>query len=52
MPYKLGATKASEFVQNWSTETTAYVENKGSVEAPPIIEITVKNQALFRCMVR
>ncbi|MDA1958511.1 phage tail family protein [Bacillus cereus group sp. BcHK10] len=47
MPYKLGATKTSEFVQNWSTETTAYVENKGSVEAPPIIEITVKKPSTF-----
>ncbi|MFC9419604.1 distal tail protein Dit [Bacillus mobilis] len=47
MPYKLGATKTSEFVQNWSTETTAYLENKGSVEAPPIIEMTVKKPSTF-----
>ncbi|EEK77717.1 hypothetical protein bcere0009_33600 [Bacillus cereus R309803] len=42
MPYKLGETKTAEFVQNWSTETTAYLNNQGSVEAPPIIEMTVK----------
>lgn len=42
MPYKLGENKTAEFVQNWSTETTAYLNNQGSVEAPPIIEMTVK----------
>ncbi|HDR8170456.1 TPA: phage tail family protein [Bacillus thuringiensis] len=47
MPYKLGSTKTSEFLQNWSTETTAYLENKGSVEAPPIIEMTVKKPSTF-----
>lgn len=47
MPYKLGATKTSEFVQNWSTETTAYLTNQGSVEAPPIIEIEVKKPSTF-----
>ncbi|MDA1652647.1 phage tail family protein [Bacillus cereus group sp. TH160LC] len=47
MPYKLGATKKSEFVQSWSTETTAYLTNQGSVEAPPIIEIEVKKPSTF-----
>ncbi|WP_144508210.1 distal tail protein Dit [Bacillus mycoides] len=47
MPYKLGDTTTSEFVQNWSTETTAYLTNKGSVEAPPIIEIDVKKSSTF-----
>ncbi|MDM5439844.1 phage tail family protein [Bacillus hominis] len=47
MPYKLGDTTTSEFVQNWSTETTAYFTNKGSVEAPPIIEIDVKKPSTF-----
>ncbi|MEX0418505.1 distal tail protein Dit [Bacillus sp. C30] len=47
MPYKLGETKTGEFVQNWSTETTAYLTNKGSVEAPPIIEIDVKKPSTF-----
>ena len=47
MPYKLGATKTSEFVQSWSTETTAYLTNKGSVEAPPVIEIEVKKPSTF-----
>ncbi|MGG0261490.1 distal tail protein Dit [Bacillus mycoides] len=47
MPYKLGDTITSEFVQNWSTETTAYFTNKGSVEAPPVIEIEVKKPSTF-----
>ncbi|WP_144508939.1 distal tail protein Dit [Bacillus mycoides] len=47
MPYKLGETKTGEFVQNWSTETTAYLTNKGSVEAPPVIEIEVKKPSTF-----
>ena len=47
MPYKLGENKTSEFVQSWSTETTAYLTNKGSVEAPPIIEIEVKKPSTF-----
>lgn len=47
MPYKLGATKTSQFVQSWSTETTAYLNNQGSVEAPPIIEMTVKKPSTF-----
>ncbi|MCC2412597.1 phage tail family protein [Bacillus paranthracis] len=47
MPYKLGETKTSEFVQSWSTETTAYLTNKGSVAAPPIIEIEVKKPSTF-----
>ncbi|MED1404273.1 phage tail family protein [Bacillus mycoides] len=47
MPYKLGDTKTSEFVQSWSTETTAYLTNKGSVEAPPIIDIEVKKPSTF-----
>ncbi|MFA2606304.1 distal tail protein Dit [Bacillus cereus] len=47
MPYKLGATKTSDFVQNWSTETTSYFNNDGSVEAPPIIEIEVKKPSTF-----
>ncbi|EOO65468.1 distal tail protein Dit [Bacillus mycoides] len=47
MPYKLGANNTHDFVQNWSTETTAYFTNKGSVEAPPIIEIDVKKPSTF-----
>ncbi|MEW9167031.1 distal tail protein Dit [Bacillus pacificus] len=47
MPYKLGEIKKSEFVQNWSTETTAYLTNKGSVAASPIIEIEVKKPSTF-----
>ncbi|WP_144507999.1 distal tail protein Dit [Bacillus mycoides] len=47
MPYKLGTTKTSEFVQSWSTETTSYFNNEGSVEAPPIIEIDVKKPSTF-----
>lgn len=51
IPYKLGQVQTYTFTQNWSTETTSYFTNKGSVEAPALIEMTVKNQALFRCMV-
>ncbi|MEJ9111482.1 phage tail family protein [Bacillus paramobilis] len=47
MPYKLGDIKTGEFVQSWATETTAYLTNKGSVEAPPIIEIEVKKPSTF-----
>ncbi|PEL80014.1 distal tail protein Dit [Bacillus wiedmannii] len=47
MPYKLGATKTSEFVQSWATETTTYFNNEGSVETPPIIEIEVKKPSTF-----
>ncbi|HDR7595241.1 TPA: phage tail family protein [Bacillus mycoides] len=47
MPYKLGANHTHEFVQNWSTETTANFTNKGSVEAPPVIEIEVKKPSTF-----
>ncbi len=47
IPYKLGEIKKSEFVQNWSTETTAYLTNKGSVAASPIIEIEVKKPSTF-----
>ncbi|HHI3604922.1 TPA: distal tail protein Dit [Bacillus anthracis] len=47
MPYKLGATKTSEFVQGWTTETTAYFTNEGSVETSPIIEIEVKKPSTF-----
>ncbi|MGN4578393.1 distal tail protein Dit [Bacillus cereus group sp. MYBK74-1] len=47
MPYKLGKTKTSEFVQSWSSETTTYFNNEGSVEAPPIIEVDVKKPSTF-----
>ena len=51
MPYKLGKTNTHKFTQEWSTETTSYFTNKGSVEAPALIEMTVKTKYLFRCMV-
>ncbi|MDP1457971.1 phage tail family protein [Bacillus wiedmannii] len=47
MPYKLGKANTNTFVQNWSTETTVYFTNEGSVEAPPIIEIEVKKPSTF-----
>lgn len=47
MPYKLGKTNTHTFTQNWSTETTSYFTNKGSVEAPALIEMTVKKPSTF-----
>lgn len=47
MPYKLGKVQTHPFVQSWSTETTSYFTNKGSVEAPALIEMTVKKPSTF-----
>ncbi|PEJ57825.1 distal tail protein Dit [Bacillus wiedmannii] len=47
MPYKLGKTNTHKFTQEWSTETTSYLTNKGSVEAPALIEMTVKKPSTF-----
>lgn len=47
MPYKLGIVQTYPFVQEWSTETTSYFTNKGSVEAPALIEMTVKKTSTF-----
>ncbi|MCW1239215.1 phage tail family protein [Bacillus sp. C11] len=47
MPYKLGEVQIYPFVQDWSTEITSYFTNKGSVEALPIIEMTVKKPSTF-----
>ncbi|PEX50202.1 phage tail protein [Bacillus cereus] len=47
MPYKLGKTNTHTFTQNWSTEITSNFTNKGSVEAPPIIEMIVKKPSTF-----
>ncbi|MDM5434375.1 phage tail family protein [Bacillus hominis] len=47
MPYKLGEVQTHTFTQNWSTEITSYFTNKGSVEAPPIIEIDVTKPSTF-----
>ncbi|EOO19524.1 distal tail protein Dit [Bacillus cereus] len=47
MPYKLGKTNTHTFTQNWSTEITSNFINKGSVEAPPIIEMIVKKPSTF-----
>ncbi|PFS71177.1 phage tail protein [Bacillus cereus] len=46
-PYKLGQVQTHSFVQNWSTETTSYFTNKGSVEVPALIEMTVKKPSTF-----
>ncbi|PGU42264.1 distal tail protein Dit [Bacillus cereus] len=46
-PYKLGQVQTHPFVQNWSTETTSYFTNKGSVEVPALIEMTVKKPSTF-----
>lgn len=47
MPYKLGKINTHKFMQEWSTETTSYFTNKGSVEAPALIEMTVKKPSTF-----
>ncbi|MDF2020017.1 MULTISPECIES: distal tail protein Dit [unclassified Bacillus (in: firmicutes)] len=47
MPYKLGEINTHKFTQEWSTETTSYLTNKGSVEAPALIEMTVKKPSTF-----
>ncbi|OTY38803.1 phage tail protein [Bacillus thuringiensis serovar pingluonsis] len=47
MPYKLGKTNTHKFTQEWSTETTSYFTNKGSVEAPGLIEMTVNKPSTF-----
>ncbi len=47
MPYKLGKTNTHKFTQEWSTETTSYFTNKGNVEAPALIEMTVKKPSTF-----
>ncbi|MGW6145900.1 distal tail protein Dit [Bacillus mycoides] len=47
MPYKLGKVQTQTFTQNWSTEITSNFTNKGSVEAPPIIEMIVKKPSTF-----
>ncbi|MCH4566031.1 distal tail protein Dit [Bacillus sp. ES1-5] len=47
IPYKLGQVQTHPFVQSWSTETTSYFTNKGSVEVPALIEMTVKKPSTF-----
>ncbi|HDR4365068.1 TPA: phage tail family protein [Bacillus cereus] len=47
MPYKLGEINTHKFTQEWSTETTSYFTNKGSVETPALIEMTVKKPSTF-----
>ena len=47
MPYKLGKSNTHKFTQEWSTETTSYFTNKGNVEAPALIEMTVKTKYLL-----
>ncbi|PER21906.1 phage tail protein [Bacillus cereus] len=47
MPYKLGEINTHKFTQEWSTETTSYFNNKGNVEAPALIEMTVKKPRTF-----
>ncbi|WHT87153.1 distal tail protein Dit [Bacillus cereus] len=47
IPYKLGQVQTHTFTQNWSTEITSNFTNKGSVEAPALIEMTVKKPSTF-----
>ncbi|ADY19657.1 phage tail family protein [Bacillus paranthracis] len=47
MPYKLGKVQTHTFKQSWSTEITSYFTNKGSIEVPALIEMTVKKPSTF-----
>ncbi|PDZ02679.1 phage tail protein [Bacillus cereus] len=47
MPYKLRKTNTHKFTQEWSTETTSYFTNNGSVEAPALIEIEALKPSTF-----
>ncbi|MBW3490779.1 distal tail protein Dit [Bacillus sp. FDAARGOS_1420] len=47
MPYKLGKVQTQTFTQNWSTEITSHFTNKGSVEAPALIEMIAKKPSTF-----
>ncbi|PEY73021.1 phage distal tail protein, partial [Bacillus cereus] len=46
MPYKLGPTQTVDF-QKGASGLIANVQNKGSVESNPIIEVEVKNPSTF-----
>ncbi|EMX0194243.1 phage tail family protein [Bacillus cereus] len=46
MPYKLGPTQTVDF-QTGASELTANVQNKGSVDSEPIIEVEVENPSTF-----
>ena len=46
MPYKLGPTQTVNF-QTGASELTANVQNKGSVDSEPIIEVEVENPSTF-----
>ncbi|WP_255290510.1 distal tail protein Dit, partial [Bacillus cereus] len=46
MPYKLGPTRTVEFQTN-NPGLIANVQNKGTVESEPIIEIEVENPSTF-----
>ncbi|WP_242159612.1 distal tail protein Dit [Bacillus cereus group sp. BfR-BA-01431] len=47
MPYKLGAVQTHKFERSWTTEITSYFKNKGSVEAPALIEVDIENPSTF-----
>ena len=47
MPYKLGKTNTHTFIREATTEITSYFTNKGSVEAPALIEIDVNKPSTF-----
>ncbi|HDR7211306.1 TPA: phage tail family protein [Bacillus cytotoxicus] len=47
MPYKLGRAQTHEFERTWTTEITSRFTNKGSVEAPALIEIDVEQPSTF-----
>lgn len=47
MPYKLGKTNTNTFTREATTEITSYFTNKGSVEAPALIEIQANKPSTF-----
>ncbi|HFK1434020.1 TPA: distal tail protein Dit [Bacillus cereus] len=47
MPYKLGKTNTHTFKREATTEITSYFVNKGSVEAPALIEIEALKPSTF-----
>ncbi|EOW9529900.1 distal tail protein Dit, partial [Bacillus cytotoxicus] len=47
MPYKLGKVQTHQFERNWTTEITSRFKNKGSVEAPALIEVDVEQPSTF-----
>ncbi|QWH28949.1 phage tail family protein [Bacillus mycoides] len=47
MPYKLGNVQTHTFKREATAEITSYFTNKGSVDAPPLIEIDITKPSTF-----